>query len=178
MKSIEEIIGGEEILWQGIPKKGFQLVMEDLLIIPFIFIFGFVVGTIIIINPKPFTYFGFLFYAIGGFAIYRRYITDIISRKKSHYIITSKKVVLNKNGRFIIFPYERIKTVSFKEHPFSFKYGSVIIGKEQNIFGDNNESFHYPVRGGLNLKRDEYAIDFITDYKEVYNLIMLNIKQA
>jgi len=176
MLDIEELTRGEELLWQGRPKRGFQLVFEDLLILPFIILFG-AVGTLLLIGPGPFNYFGFLFYIMGGIAVYKRYITDIISRKKTQYLITSKKVILHKNKKFIIFPFERIKNISFKEHPFSFKYGSIIIGKEQNIFGDNNEPFHYPARGGLNLNRDNYAIEFITDYKEVYNLIKQNMQE-
>ena len=169
---IEEIIAGEEILWQGKPKQGFQLVFEDFLIIPFMLISIFI-GTLIFIL-SPFDLFGFLFYTVWGVVIYNRYIGDIISRRTTQYVITSKKVILNKNKKFIIFPFERIKNISFKDHPFSFKYGSVIIGKEQNIFGDYNKPLPYligGVRAGLNLKRDDYAIEFITDYKEVYNLI-------
>lgn len=75
-------------------------------------------------------------------------------------------------------PFTSIQKVSFKEHPFSYRYGSIIFGEEENIFGPNDVPFSFERRGGLNLKRDKVAIDFIKDYKEVYNLIKQKVTES
>lgn len=151
MLDIKELTRVEDMLWQGKPKQGFQLIFEDLLIIPFISVIVFV-GTMIIITTSS-IYFGVFFYAIVGSVLYNRYIKDIFSWKTTEYLITSKRIILLKNRKLMIFPFERIKHVSFKVHPFSPKFGSVIIKKEQNIFGGNNKSVPSlisGVHGGLN----------------------------
>jgi hypothetical protein len=164
----------ETILWQGTPKQGFQLVFEDLLIIPFILI----MLTVSIMVITQFHIIGLLFLFMPLYAIYRRYVQDIIGRKNTNYLVTSERVIISKKDKTIILTLNKIKKFSYKDHPFKFIYGSIIFGEEENIFGDYNEKFSLGRKGGMNLERNKLAIEFIKDYKEVYNLIKQKIAET
>ena len=169
--------GNEIILWEGTPKQGFQLVFEDLLIIPFLLSMTAVNIAMMIIIISPFIIFELLFLPILLYAIYRRYIEDIIIRKQTNYLITSQRIIINKKEQTIILELKNINKISYKDHPFKFIYGSIIFGEEENIFGDYNEKIALSSKG-LNLERDKVAIEFIKDYKEVYHLIKQQIAET
>jgi len=166
----------EEILWEGKPKQGFQLVFEDLMIIPFIFFFGTVVYLIVgnRINSAAGIFISIVAMLI---IIYIRYIRNSIERQSVTYQITSKKVIIRKPYEEIMLPFSSIDKLSFKEHPFTYTYGSVIFGEEENIFGPTDVPYRFGAQGGLNLERDKVAIDFIKDYKEVYYLIRAKMEE-
>lgn len=171
---MEQGIQRNDILWHGKPKQGFQLIFEDIIIIPFILFFGVVVYIAISsMNNASIGIFTSL--SAMGCLIYFRYIKEIIKRRFITYEITSKKIIIRKSYEEIVLPFSSINKISFKEHPFSYNYGSVIFGEEQNIFGPTDVPFRFGAHRGLNLERDKVAIDFIKDYKEVYNLILTHI---
>lgn len=163
----------EEILWKGNPKKGFQLVFEDLLIIPFLCFFCFVLYIISDGRLPSLILAGLVLTGI----IYIRYIKDIFERQYTEYYITPIKAVIRVHGVETVIYFDTLKKISWKEHPFSYKYGSVIFGEEENIFGNPNEEFSFGSHRGLNLSRDKISIAFIEDYKEVYNLIKEKINK-
>lgn len=116
-----------------------------------------------------------------GILIYFRYIQKINIQKKSIYALTSKRIIIIADNKIKSLNLIDIKEVSFVEHPFNFKYGSVIFGEPENIFRSSNEPFKFQYllgyRGGINLKRDDFAFDFITDTIAIYHLIESKINK-
>ena len=164
----------EYVLWKGYPKKGFQLVFEDLIIIPF---FGILFSIFLYISFRSDSmYASLLVLGFLSLLIYFRYISDIIKRKSTVYFVTSERVVILKYLQEISITYPEIDKISYIEHPFGYTYGSIIFGEEETIFGKvDNSPFEWQrllgTRSGINLKRDEVSIAFIKNYKEVYNLV-------
>lgn len=168
-----DLNNSEKILWQGVPKQGFQIVLQDLLIIPFLLIFMCVSIFMLYIN-----FIGIFFVLFTAYVIYTRYIRDITDRKNTKYYVTQEHVILYKPKNTVTIPFKEIKKISYTDHPFKFIYGSIIFGEEENIFGDLNEEFSFGQKRGLNLERDKIAIEYIKDYKEVYQLIQEKIKES
>ena len=83
-----------------------------------------------------------------------RYIQKINIQKKSIYGLTSKRVIIIADNKIKFLDLIDIKEISFVEHPFNFKYGSVIFGEPENIFGSSNEPFKFTIVED-NLKRDD-----------------------
>lgn len=172
--TLNSILNGEQILWQGRPKQGFQFVTYDLIIIPFTILFFFI-GISMVIESKNLLP---AIIVISGFClVWKRYIIDFKEIKSSQYYVTSHKVVIATPKKTYIIPYEKIGIFSFIEHPFSYKYGTVVFGEEENIFGSVDEKFSLGTRGGINLSRNDVAIEFIEDYKLVYNIIKQKVSE-
>ncbi|RWW98862.1 YdbT family protein [Flavobacterium cerinum] len=168
-----ELNKSEKILWQGVPKQGFKIILQDLIIIPFLLLFICASIFMLYIN-----FIGIFFVIFTVYVIYTRYIRDIIDRKNTKYYITEQHVILCKPKNTVTIPFKEIKKISYTDHPFKFIYGSIIFGEEENIFGDPNEEFSFGYKGGLNLTRDKTVIEYIKDYKEVYQLIQEKIKES
>lgn len=169
MARIEQLLENEEILWEGRPKKGFQLVIGDLLVIPFLLLI-LVIGILFFIYVRSdamhMVVGCFIIFAYG---IYIRYIKDIFDRRDKRYYITSTKVIISIDPYDnIIIPFEDIRQFSLVEHPFNYEYGSIFFGEEESVMGKVGILSH---RGGVNFQREKMSIAFIKDYKEPYDLI-------
>lgn len=189
-RELEAKLEEDEILiWSDYPKQSFQILFEDLLIIPFLIIVILISASLlfqIILNIS--TNIFIIIFSISTLTtsialIYSRYIQKIILQKKSIYGLTSKRVVIIVNNKANSLNLSDIKEISFVEHPFNYKYGSIIFGEPESIFGSSNLSpFEFKkiiigYRGGLNLKRDDFVFDFITDTKKIYHLIKSKINK-
>jgi hypothetical protein len=180
-KELENELEKDEVLiWSDYPKQSFQIVFEDLIIIPFLTIIFFigVYLLIMVLNfdaNKDLIIFSIFTVVISILLINYRYVQKVNIQKKSIYGLTSKRVIIIANNKIKSLDLIDIKEISFVEHPFNFKYGSVIFGEPENIFGSSNEPFKFNNRGGLNLKRDDFAFDFITDTNKIYHLIKSKI---
>ncbi|OOG71606.1 hypothetical protein [Flavobacterium sp. A45] len=177
-----ELEKDEVLIWSDYPKQSFQIVFEDLIIIPFLTIIFFigVYLLIMVLNfdaNKDLIIFSIFTVVISILLINYRYVQKVNIQKKSIYGLTSKRVIIIANNKIKSLDLIHIKEISFVEHPFNFKYGSVIFGEPENIFGSSNEPFKFNNRGGLNLKRDDFAFDFITDTKKIYHLIESKINK-
>ena len=174
----------ELLIWSDYPKQSFQLVFEDLIIIPFLSIPFFIMtfGFVKILNlntNKDIILTTILFLFIFCFLINNRYIQKLNIQKKSIYALTTKRAIIIADSKIKSLNLTDIKEISFVEHPFNFKYGSVIFGEPENVFGSLNEPFKFSYllghHEGMNLKRDDFAFDFINNTKTTYNLIKSKI---
>ncbi len=179
-----ELEKDEVLIWSDYPKQSFQIVFEDLIIIPFLTIILFIgiYLLILVLNfnaNKDLIIFSIFTIISPVILIYFRYIQKINIQKKSIYALTSKRVIIITDNKIDFLNLIDIKEISFVEHPFNFKYGSVIFGEPENIFGSSNEPFKFSYllgyRRGMNLKRDDFAFDFITDTNKIYHLIKSKI---
>lgn len=167
-RTLNSLLSGDEVLWQGYPKKGFAMEQNDLLIIPFVVTvisFSIFLLTVKVYMPP------IIFIAFTIYVIWTRYIKFFIRLASTTYYVTSRKVIILQGEKSQIITYHSNPVFSYAEHPFTFNYGSVIFGEEENIFGGNNEKFTFGRRGGINLNRNAFAIEQIKDYKLVYNII-------
>jgi hypothetical protein len=177
----------EELIWSDFPKQGFQLVFDDLIIIPFVSIV-FSVAIFLFFNSLNYKSNKYLFilpvFMIIGIIllINQRYIEQINIHKKTIYGLTSKRAIILYQKKIKSIDITDIKEISFVEHPFNFIYGSVIFGEPESILGSCNEPFEYKYllgyRGGINIKRDDFSFDFILNSKSIFNLIQSNINNA
>jgi hypothetical protein len=187
-KELEFILEKDEkLIWSDFPKQGFQLVFDDLIIIPFVVIV-LSLGIFLSFNSLNYKLNKYLlvfsvFMIIGAIlSINQRYIKQINIQKKTIYGLTSKRAIILYEKKIKSIDITEIKEISFVEHPFNFIYGSVIFGEPESILGSCNEPFEYKYllgyRGGMNLKRDDFSFDFILNSKTVFNLIQSNINKT
>lgn len=176
----------ELLIWSEFPKQSFQIVFEDLIIIPLLSIIlflGFYLFTISLNNltNKELLPISVLMILGSFYIIYSRFIQKVISQKKSIYALTTKRVIILVGKELEFQNLSDIKDISFVEHPFTYKYGSIIFGEPENIFGSSNEPFKSKYilgyRGGINLKRDNFSFDFITETKTIFQLIESKINK-
>ncbi len=181
VENIENQLNPNEIiLWTGKPEKGFRITFEDLIKIPFLFIFTGISILLFKISLSNNGYSGMTIISFlltsGGITIFiNNYIIEQFRRKNYIYVITNQRVIFIKNNVFKSLNLDSIKQISFVEHPFNHIYGSVIIGEPENIFGSNYEPFHWKYllnyQSGINFKLNKNSIEFIKDYKKVKFLL-------
>lgn len=92
------INSGEFILWRGKPEKGHIFTSQDIFLIPFsIFWCGFAIfwefSAITGGAPFFFCLFGVPFVAVGLYLVFGRFIWTAYIRKRTAYVITTKKII-------------------------------------------------------------------------------------
>ena len=105
----DELSGGERLLWNGQPKQGLMLRVNDLFLIPFSLFWG---GFVIVwefqaINsgaPLFFKLWGIPFLLVGFYITVGRFFGDAYQRAKTYYAVTNERVIiisglLNRNVR-------------------------------------------------------------------------------
>lgn len=92
------LVNGEYVLWQGRPEKGNLLSKSDIFMIPFSIIWcGFAIfwETTAIMGGAPFFFalWGIPFVCVGLYIVFGRFIWTAWTRKRTHYVITNKKII-------------------------------------------------------------------------------------
>ena len=95
---------GEAVLWKGKPGKGNLVTSQDVFMIPVsLFWCGFAVfwETTVISAGAPFFFalFGIPFVAVGLYLVFGRFIWTAYIRKRTAYVITTKKIIRARGNR-------------------------------------------------------------------------------
>lgn len=101
------ILPGEHIAWKGRPEKGNYLSPHDVFMIPFSIVWcGFalfwefsVIQTGVLFGMI----WGLPFVAIGLYMVFGRFLYAAYMRDKTHYVITNKKLIIQKGRRVTIY---------------------------------------------------------------------------
>ena len=99
------LIKGEKIVWSGQQAQGLLLTGRDWLLIPFSLIWGgfaiFWETTVLAANGPTFMkLWGVPFVLIGLYLIAGRFLLDAWLRRRVHYAVTNKRVLISRTGLF------------------------------------------------------------------------------
>lgn len=98
-----ELAHDELVLWKGAPASGLQFRAQDLFVVPFSLFWVFVVSVVFVsilmgqaTNVDPMTYLILpIFIIVGLYMLVGRFYFDIISRKKTNYVLTNRRAIIN-----------------------------------------------------------------------------------
>ena len=98
------LLAGERVLWQGCPEKGNLVTKADIFTIPFSIMWcGFAIfwETSVIISDAPFFFklWGIPFVCAGLYLVFGRFLWTAWMRKRTYYVITSKKIIRFRGSR-------------------------------------------------------------------------------
>lgn len=96
---------GESIAWTGRPPQGIQFSKHDIFLVPFSLLWaGFAIfweaSVLYADAPLLFKLWGIPFVIVGVYFVAGRFVHDKLSRSKTFYAITSKRVAIKKRGHF------------------------------------------------------------------------------
>lgn len=125
--------GDEYILWTGKPGKGRLLSPADAFLIPFsLFWCGFAVfwEVIAITSGAPpfFALFGLPFILVGLYLVFGRFIHALLLRKRTFYVITSKRILCKKGNRIDLLDGKDLPPMQIRLHSDGF--GTITFGEE------------------------------------------------
>lgn len=168
-----EILPGEKQLWVGKPKIGIQFRKSDALFIPFsIFWAGFAVFWFVTAvfsgAPFPFALFGIPFLCVGLYITVGRFFYDSYKRGKTLYAVTDKRVIIKNGGikgQTVTLNIKSLQDISIIEKQDG---SGTITFNSNNSFPSFIGQSNWP-----GTKRGQApALEFITDVREVYSLII------
>jgi hypothetical protein len=168
-----ELMPEEKLLWSGRPKGGILLRGEDTFLIPFTVLwFGFAIfwETTAISGGAPFFFglWGIPFILIGFYMAIGRFFYDKINRENTIYGITNNRVII-KSGVF------KRDVQSLNIHIlFNLSINEKNDGTGTiKLDADNKASpFSFNIPGWPGAPKPTPALEFITEVRSVYNLIL------
>lgn len=157
---------GEIIRWRGKPEKGNLFTGQDFFLIPFsIFWCGFAIFWEItaITGGAPFFFalFGVPFVLVGLYLVFGRFLYAAWIRKRTFYVITSKKIIRKRGNR--------IDTIDGRNLPMM----NMVIHKNGNgtiRFGDPR-TYYYRGHNGWDYNHGLFTLENIPDPTRVNELI-------
>ena len=139
------LLGGERILWQGVPQSGILFTPRDALLIPFSFMwFGFAIfwewSVITQANaPDFFTLWGIPFVLIGLYMAVGRFFADAWLRGRTSYAVTTQRILILRSppfGSFTAMAVDRLPELSLIER--SDGRGTIRFQPNTPVFGRGN----------------------------------------
>ena len=103
------LLEGEHIVWSGAPGQGVRLGGRDALLIPFSLLWcGFAIFweiRVVSMNRAPLfmKLWGIPFVLVGLYVVFGRFLVDAYVRRRLHYAITGKRVLILREGLFASF---------------------------------------------------------------------------
>jgi len=172
----------EQLLWAGVPRKGFALRKSDAMMIPFSIMWGgfaivWEVGVLRTSNELFMKLWGIPFVVIGLYMMVGRFFIDIWRRDRTFYGVTNERIVMVTRGLFG----KEIKSLDLRSlHEMTIDEqnsgsGTITFGLSAPPVKETHRSFRLssPSQGNRNEDSERYypAFEMITDAKTVYNLI-------
>ena len=104
---------GELILWTGKPGRGHLLSVRDIFMIPFSILWcGFAVfweySAIKEGAPFFFPIFGGFFVLVGLYITVGRFLVQVLQRRRTEYVITTRSILRRRGGRVDVLPTNRL----------------------------------------------------------------------
>lgn len=114
----------EYVLWEGAPEKGFTFTSRDLVMIPFsLFWLAFalfwefsVITSISSASSIFMAIWGLPFVGVGVYLVFGRFLQSILSRGKTFYVITNKKLIIRSGSKIKIYQAEDIPPMDIHLH--------------------------------------------------------------
>lgn len=173
----KELMDGEDLLWQGQPVQGVRLRAADVFAIPFSVLWaGFaffweasVLGLTFSSNgpqqpvPSFFALWGIPFCLMGLYMVFGRFFFDALSRSRTHYAVTSRRILILKSGQTQSLPVANLPSVNLSEG----RSGRGTIHFGQPAWWDG-----LGITWGRRVTPPVPVFEGITDARRVYNLIL------
>lgn len=172
----------EQLLWAGVPRKGFALRKSDATLIPFSIMWGgfaifWEVGALGTNNELFMKLWGIPFVVVGLYMMVGRFFVDIWRRDRTYYGATNERVVIITKGLFG----KQVKSLDLRTlHEMTIDEqlngsGTITFGLSAPSVQGNHRSFRLssPAQGRRDGDSEQYypAFEMIPDAKSVYNLI-------
>jgi hypothetical protein len=139
-----QLLDGEEILWTGQPRQGLILTGRDALLIPFSLLWGgFALfwETLVLSQkhaPAIMKIWGIPFVLAGIYVIVGRFFVDAYVRKRMHYAITNRRIMILRAPPFAAFTslqLDRLSELTVAERANG--QGTITFGQPSRGFGRN-----------------------------------------
>lgn len=161
----------EFILWTGKPGKGRLFSASDAFVIPFsIFWCGFALFWELMAlssgAPPFFALFGLPFVLIGLYLLFGRFLHTAILRRKTFYVITTKRLICKKGNRLSMLSGSDLPPMQMILYQNGF--GSITFGEEGYTY---RRSRHYRIA-------PVFTLDNIPDAVTVQKLLQDHFPQA
>ena len=158
---------GEVILWRGKPEKGNLVTSQDVFMIPFsLFWCGFAIfwETSVIAGGAPFffTLFGIPFVCIGLYLVFGRFIWTAYIRKRTAYVITTKKIIRARGNRIDMLDGKTMPPVYVTAH----RDGTGTIQ-----FGRSDYYYHRGRRNTIDPNAGLFSLENVPDVARVQQVI-------
>lgn len=136
------LLSGERIVWSGRPSQGLILTPRDALLIPFSLVWcGFAVfwtvGATGMGADVFFDLWGAMFICIGLYFVFGRFLIDAWVRRRMHYAVTDRRVLIARAGPFSKFTaigLTQLPDVNLDERRNGC--GTIRFGQEVSIWGN------------------------------------------
>lgn len=176
----------EQVLWTGVPRKGFAFRKSDIAVIPFSIMWGgfaiFWEASVLRSNVLMMKLWGIPFVITGLYVMVGRFFVDRWQRDRTFYGVTNERVIIvtkNLLGKQVkSLDLRTLHEITVDER--SNKSGTITFGlsaptSSAPIIKQKHRSFRLsssPSAGGTqNSEQNSPAFEMIVDVKYVYNLI-------
>jgi len=174
MRSSEQLLAGEKLLWKGAPERGMKFGPRDLLTTFFgLFFFGFsLFWEFMAYNmgaPTFFMLFGIPFVLVGAYLVIGRFFWEAYARGRTTYVLTDLRAlikvdVFGRSQKAVTL--RELEEVAIEENRDGT--GTIVFGRDVTKGSGDNSTTSYAPR-----------FTFVRDVKKVYQLVeVARLKRA